>query len=284
MRLLVLLVCLLPGAAAAFDLPCPPTCDLQCQNGGICVFCGELGGQCCICPPEHCGGLCQQMCTPTTTTAAATTTTSTTTETTSTTIVGTTTTSTTTATTTTTLVVQDSTSHVIVPFYPTNEVLQTFDLAHNNIPVCVRFQNPIGIASATSTALYQGRSPGIGEKMIWGVYPDDDNAAPLFSAAQSNSADNQVLRQTGLAGFSLTRGTIYRACVCVTNVVFFGQNASYDAAKWIANTGFASEQNLFVPSVGYATNACTGSGVPATTGAIIPDNSLRAPLILISTE
>ena len=268
-----------PSTAAPTCVPCGCNqggCNLDCQNGGFCALVG--GVPTCICPPEFCGGLCQQMCSPTTTTAAPTTTSSSTSATTS------TTSAVTTSTTSTTQPVVGSTSFMAIPSYGTSEASIPFPTHDNddgqNHGTCVRFVAPYSINGVSRLVAYNTVSPGLFSSERVAIFPDDDNANPLGGADGGGNLVGAWSANTNQT-FNLVKGTIYRECFCATSYA-----GNYAGPAWQSPTGFAGEQNTFVISVGQSgpTQFCNGTMATRTTGALTADATRRPMLVLLSAE
>lgn len=264
--------CAPPTVVIGHDANCNDICSSNfcdpnpCQNGGQCILTGN--GFLCLCPCTCSGTLCE---TCVTTTTGVSTTTGT----------GATTTSTTGAPTTTTLPLFPSTTFLVVPGYPTDTASQNWAVVSDNVMICGRFVPPVGITNATKAAFLLTAGPAENDYTV-ALYPDDDAGARVMQC--HSSITFQTLQQcTSMTPYTLTAGTAYRVCACRQNNFLTAD--SYLAAAWTVSSGWASEQNGFVVSVGTATNLCTGGNTsPATTGALVQNNSVSPPIVLLSRE
>jgi hypothetical protein len=267
--------CQPPTVAIGLNSSCGVICSTDhcnpnpCQHGGLCINQGDTFE--CVCPCGCTGDLCG-MCGATTTTAGPTTTGT-----------GSTTTSTSSTTTTSTLPLFPSTTFLVVPSYPADTDAQDMSAVGNNVMICGRFVPPVGINNATKAAFLLTAGPRENDYVV-SIYVDDDAGARVMKCFSSITF-NPIQQCTGLPAFSLTAGTPYRVCACRANN--FSTADSYLAPRWMASSGWASEQNTFAVSVGRATNPCSftgGNESPTTTGPIVQDNSLTPPIVLLSRE
>jgi len=169
-----------------------------------------------------------------------------------------------------------------VPSYPTDEGTQAFSVVANDKMICGRFVAEHSLSAATKLGfrLTTGMSLCSSFSGV-GLYPDSDGGGKLASCTGFLTTPG-VISCTGLTPFSLVRGTSYRICGCNDPFNCSTNTGAIATPAWLGN-GFAALDNGLSVSVGTAANGCAG-GVPATTGAITQDNSLKPPEAWLSVE
>jgi hypothetical protein len=172
---------------------------------------------------------------------------------------------------------------MVVPIYPTSEAQVTSFPA--NTMACGRFVMPTTILGATKLAVNVTTGYGAGKKVGFAIYPDVDGGPAIATSGSVGGAGVApeiagIVKATGLTAFDLTGSVTYRACFCAS-----GTAGAYAGPKWVSGTGFAHLQNAFVVSVGSTTNACDANATPpATTGALVGNETFAPPLMMVSSE
>jgi hypothetical protein len=127
-----------------------------------------------------------------------------------------------------------------------------------NVLWCSDFEPIVGITSATKMAW----SAGSGANCSLAIY--DAAGTTQIAVATGQVCNGGGTTYTGITGFSLTAGTVYRLCWCFT----LGANGFYTNPT--GSETMADVANAFVTHIGSAANSCTLGVPPATTGALTP--------------